>query len=122
MRELAGWGGVGVLAVMGALARITVDMVVRRRVRPHFPFPTLAVNASGSLMLGVLAGAGTAGWPLRLAGAALIGSFTTFSTWMLESGRLAEEGELLAAGVNVVGSLLLGLGAVALGWSIGAAL
>jgi CrcB protein len=122
MTELAGWTGVGALAVLGALARITVDAAVRRRVRLQFPLPTLAVNTSGSLALGVLAGAGTSGWALRLAGAALIGSFTTFSTWIFESGRLADEGELFAAGLNVAGSLLLGLGAVALGWSIGAAL
>jgi len=122
MRELAGWTGVGLLAVLGALARITVDAAVRRRVRLQFPLPTLAVNTIASLALGVLAGAGTSGWALRLAGAALIGSFSTFSTWMLESGRLADEGEPFAAGLNVVGSLLLGLGAVALGWSIGAVL
>lgn len=122
MRELAGWVGVGVLAAVGALARFAVGDAVQRRVRWPFPIGTLAVNTSGSFALGALAGAGASGWPLRLAGAALLGSYTTFSTWMFESGWLLEDSDLRGAGLNVVGSLLLGLGAVALGWAAGGAL
>jgi CrcB protein len=120
--ELAGWLGVGVFAAIGALGRFALDGAVTRRLRSAFPFGTVAVNASGSLALGVLAGAGVAGWPLRLFGAALLGSYTTFSTWMFESGRLVEEGELQGAALNLAGSLVLGLVAVALGWAGGSAL
>jgi CrcB protein len=122
MGELAGWAGVGVLAVVGALTRFTFGGAVQRRATPSFPVGTLAVNATGSLALGILAGAGVAGWPLRLAGAALLGSYTTFSAWMVETGELWERGRLRAAGLNVVGSLALGLAAVALGWAVGTAL
>ena len=58
---------------------------------------------------------------LLLTGTALLGSFTTFSTWMLESERLAERGEGGLALVNLAGSLALGLAAVALGWAVAAA-
>jgi CrcB protein len=59
---------------------------------------------------------------LLLAGVATLGSFTTFSTWMLEAQRLAEEGEGGLALWNVVGSIALGLAAAGIGWAIGAAL
>jgi fluoride exporter len=59
---------------------------------------------------------------LRLAGAALLGSYTTFSTWIADSGELLGRGEQRGAALNVIGSLALGLGAVALGWALGTAL
>jgi len=86
-----------------------------------FPFGTLAVNVLGSLVLGVLHGAGVTGDALLLAGTALLGSFTTFSTWMLETEGLRENGESRLAAANVLVSLALGLAAVALGWAAGAA-
>ena len=55
-----------------------------------------------------------------LAGTAFVGSYTTFSTWMLEGQRLAEDGDLAAAGANQLVSLGVGLGAAALGRLIGA--
>jgi fluoride exporter len=58
---------------------------------------------------------------LLLSGTALLGSFTTFSTWMVQSERLAEDGESSLALVNVAGSLTVGLAAVVLGWALGAA-
>jgi CrcB protein len=122
MGELAGWVGVGVLAMAGALARFTLGTGVQQRARSSFPVGTLAINTTGSLALGLLAGAGLAGWPLRLAGAALLGSYTTFSTWIADSGELLERGEQREAALNVVGSVALGLGAVALGWALGTAL
>lgn len=44
-----------------------------------------------------------------------IGAYTTFSTWLLESWHLAEDGAYLAAFVNVAGSVVLGVAAVLLG-------
>jgi CrcB protein len=113
---------VGVLAALGALARFVLGGAIQRRPSVIFPFGTLAVNASGAFALGVLAGAGAAGWTLRLAGAALLGSYTTFSTWLFESGALVEEGYAGRAVQNIIGSALLGLGAVGFGWALGGAL
>jgi fluoride exporter len=59
---------------------------------------------------------------LLLTGSAAIGSYTTFSTWMLETHRLGENGQLLLGALNVLISVLVGLGAALLGRSIGAAL
>jgi fluoride exporter len=120
MSAVFGWIAVGPLCALGATARFAIDGAFSRRVRSSFPSGILAINATGSLALGGLAGAGVAGWPLRLVGAALLGSYTTFSTWIVDTGRMARVRDDRAwAGVNLGGSLLLGLGAVALGWAIG---
>jgi fluoride exporter len=58
---------------------------------------------------------------MLLTGAATLGSYTTFSTWMLESHRLAEDGELGLAAANLVVSLLAGVAAAAAGWALGSA-
>lgn len=114
------WIGVGLLGGVGALLRFVVDGVIADRVGRDFPLGTFVVNMSGSVVLGLLVGLGLSGDGLLLAGTATIGSYTTFSTWMLESQRLVEDGELLVAGANVLVSLGVGLGAVALGRFIGA--
>ena len=57
-----------------------------------------------------------------LAGTAALGSYTTFSTWMLEAQRLGEDGEVPGLAANVVLSLAAGLVAAALGRAIGAGL
>ncbi len=67
----------------------------------------------------MLVGAGAAGNLYLLAGTAALGSFTTFSTWMFETYRLAEDSELRAALANALISLLLGFGAALLGRTIG---
>jgi CrcB protein len=87
-----------------------------------FPLATLAINVSGSLLLGLLTGLALSGNPLVLLGSATLGSYTTFSTWMLETERLTVEGRSRAALLNVLLSLAVGLGAAALGRAIGMAL
>jgi fluoride exporter len=116
------WIGVGLLSGAGAIARFALHTAVGRWKPSGFPFGTLAVNILGSASLGVLHGAGAAGDTMLLAGTGLLGSFTTFSTWMIESERLAAEGEAGPAAANIGVSLALGLAAVALGWAVGAAL
>ena len=91
------------------------------RAASAFPFGTLAVNLTGALALGVLHGAGVGGDALLLSGSALLGSFTTFSTWMVQSERLAAESEVGLALANVAGSLAVGIAAVVAGWALGAA-
>ena len=113
------WGGVGVLGGVGALLRFLIDGLVAARVGRDFPLGTFVVNITGATILGFLVGLGFTGDRLLLAGTATIGSYTTFSTWMLESQRLVEEGELAIAGANVLLSLGVGLGAAALGRLIG---
>ena len=114
--------GLGLLGGVGAVGRFLVDGAVTRRAGARFPFGTLAVNLSGALALGVLAGSGLGGDAYRLWAVGLIGAFTTFSTWALESHRLAEEGQGRLGGLNFAVSLVLGVLAAMLGRWIGSAL
>lgn len=118
----AAWIGVALLGALGALARFHVDTIVQRISRSSFPLGTLAINLSGALGLGVLTGSAVGGTSLVLIGSAGIGSFTTFSTWMFESERLAEDGEFGLALTNILVSLLVGVAAAAIGWQIGGVL
>ena len=118
--SVAVWIAVGLLGGIGALGRFLVDGIVAARTRREFPLGTLVVNLSGAALLGFLVGLGFTGNRLLLAGTATLGSYTTFSTWMLETQRLVEDGEVALAGANVVISLVVGVGAAALGRFIGA--
>ncbi len=113
------WLGVGGLGGAGALLRFLVDGVVATRTGRDLPLGTLTVNVTGAIVLGLFAGLAFTGDLLVLAGTALIGSYTTFSTWMLETQRLVEEGELHTAVGNTLLSLAIGLAAAALGRVIG---
>jgi fluoride exporter len=113
------WIAVAALGGAGAVARFVLDGAVAARAAGELPVGTLAVNLSGALVLGLLAGLALHGDALLLAGTATIGSFTTFSTWMLETQRLVEDGEARVAALNVVLSLAAGVAAVALGRAIG---
>ena len=111
---------------IGAPARYLTDLYVREWTRADFPWGTMAVNAVGSLVLGVLAGAAASGvlpgWVLTLAGTGFCGALTTFSTFSYETVRLAENGRWRSAALNVLGSLAVGSAAVSLGWLTGSAL
>lgn len=106
----------------GAVLRLRLDGAVEGRLGGVFPFGTLGINLLGSLVLGVLTGAGVATATMFVAGTGFLGSFTTFSTWMFETQRLGEDGELAAAGANLGVSVVLGLAAGAVGWVLGALL
>jgi fluoride exporter len=82
----------------------------------------LIVNLSGAALLGVLVGAAVSGDALLLAATATLGSYTTLSTWVFETHRLAQDDQLAIAAANLLGSLMVGFAALALGHSIGAAL
>jgi CrcB protein len=114
------WAAVVAIGGAGALIRFVVDAAVGRRVRREFPYGTLAINVSGSLLLGLVAGLAVGHDEALLAGTAAIGSYTTFSTWMFETQRLDEERQHRSAALNIGVSIALGLAAAALGRAIGA--
>jgi fluoride exporter len=113
------WIGVALLGGVGAIARFALDAAIGTRVDGSFPLGTLAINLSGALALGFVTGLALTGNALILVGTATIGSYTTFSTWMLESHRLTEDLEIPLALLNVVLSLLAGVAAAALGRLLG---
>ena len=122
MSVLLLWVAVALVGGAGSVLRFGVDGVLASTVRRGFPVGTLVVNISGAVILGLLTGLALGHDQALLAGTAAVGSYTTFSTWMLETQRLAEEGQHRAAAVNVVASLALGIAAAALGQLIGTAL
>jgi fluoride exporter len=122
MSAAAIWIGVAALGGLGAVARFLLDTTVAGRWRGQFPAGTFAVNITGTIALGLLVGLAPSTDAMRLAGTALIGSYTTFSTWMLEAERAAEEGEDRVAALNLALSLASGVAAAALGRAIGRAL
>jgi fluoride exporter len=116
------WLGLGALGGLGATARFALDGFVAARAGSSFPFGTLAVNLSGSLALGLIIGLTSNATALHLLATGLVGAYTTFSTWMFESDRLAEDGELGLGLANFVVSVVLGVAFAWLGTKIGAAL
>ena len=116
------WAGVVLIGGAGSVLRFLVDGMVSARTGRAFPYGTMVVNISGAVVLGLLTGLALSGDAALLAGTAAVGSYTTFSTWMLESQRLTEERQVRSAGLNIVVSLILGVAAAALGQAVGAAL
>lgn len=116
------WIGVMLMGGLGAVARFSLDRVVTKRIDRPFPFGTLAVNLSGAMLLGFFAGLSLSPHVALMVGTGFVGSYTTFSTWMLETQRLGEERQVVAAFANIAVSVVLGLAAAWLGQSIGAAL
>lgn len=109
---------------LGALLRYAVSSGVHALLGRGFPYGTLTVNALGSFAMGLLSvllverlAAGPHWRAALLVG--LLGAFTTFSTFSMETLMLLEQGALGRAGLNVAGNLLLCLGMAWLGLTIG---
>jgi CrcB protein len=114
------WAGVVVIGGAGSVLRFYVDGIVTAASGRAFPYGTMVVNLSGAVALGLLTGLALGGDAALLAGTAAVGSYTTFSTWMLETQRLTEERQHFKAAANIVVSLVLGVAAAELGRLIGA--
>jgi CrcB protein len=114
------WTGVVLIGGCAAVLRFVVDAAVGTRVGREFPYGTLVVNITGALLLGLLTGLTLGDDQALLADTAAVGSYTTFSTWVLEAQRLDEERQHGSAVANIVVSLVLGVSAAALGRVIGA--
>jgi CrcB protein len=115
------------LAVAGAagtLCRYWLSGLALRLCGERFPWGTLAVNALGSFLFGVV-------WTLAeerlvisgetrfLILTGFMGAFTTFSTFAFETGEQLRDGDVLLALANVTAQLVLGLGLLFLGMSLG---
>lgn len=110
--------GVLISGGVGGVLRFLVDGAVGRRVKRAFPYGTLVVNVSASILMGLVTGFS---FGLSDQALAAIGGYSTFSTWMLETQRLQEERQLRDAVTNVVVSMILGLMGALLGQWIAAA-
>jgi CrcB protein len=120
--SVGAWVAVGLLGGFAAAARFVLDFEISARARSEFPLGILAVNLLGAFALGVVAGSTLGGETATIVNGGVIGSFTTFSTWILDSHRLAVGGRAELAWLNIGVSLVAGFGAVALGHLLGSAL
>jgi CrcB protein len=111
----------------GATTRYLIETWISERADGAFPWGTLVVNVSGSLVLGLLFALAIERdvLPASIRGPVLIGfigAYTTFSTLMLESWRLIEGGAVGLGLANLIGSSVIGMVAVIGGLVIGRAL
>lgn len=108
---------------LGAVCRLVLDGMIRsgleHREDTPVPWPTITINLSGSLVLGVVMGLSfssvlPAGWAV-VVGSGFLGGFTTFSTACVEAVRLAQARRWAAAAATAFGVLLAGTAAAGLG-------
>lgn len=114
------WLAVAGVGALGALGRFLLDSLIAEHAGRDFPYGTFTINITGAVILGALTSSGLEGNLLLIAGTATIGSYTTFSTWMFETHRLAEDREPVRSTLNIAVSLLAGFAAALLGHTIGA--
>lgn len=112
------WLLVALGAAVGAPARYRTDRALAARLGAGFPYGTLAVNVAGSLVLGLLLGAGASADTRALLGTGFCGALTTYSTFSYETLRLAETGRPVRAVANVALSVLASLAAAAAGFAL----
>jgi CrcB protein len=104
---------------LGAPARYLLDGWIQDRSRGAFPWGTFLVNATGSLLFGLLTGLvlyhAFPDVPRVVLGAGFCGAYTTFSTFSFETVRLVEEGARTEALLNAFGTLVVGAAAATAG-------
>lgn len=116
------WVALG--GALGSTSRYAVGRAVARFVDGDFPWSTLIVNVSGSLLIGFLAGLVTVEGRPSLSPEArafvligILGGFTTFSSFSLETLNLVRQGAWVGAVGNVLASVVLCLLAVSIGFA-----
>jgi fluoride exporter len=124
MKVLFEYLAVGVVGSLGAMLRLLVATACGRIFGSDFPVGTLVINVSGCVLLGwfmtIIGDRLIVSDTVRLAVAVgFVGSYTTFSTFAYESNTLLQDGAVLKAGLNLVGSVLLGLLGVRFGIWLG---
>jgi len=118
------WVAIALGGAIGSMARHAANVAVGRVIGHPVPTATAIVNVLGCAVIGVLAGAIASGrlhmsLPLRtFVFVGILGGFTTFSTFGLDTLTLAHEGRPLAAAANVGVQVGFGLAAVFAGYAL----
>jgi fluoride exporter len=120
------WFAVAAGGAIGSLARFWLTAAMTALTGPRFPFGTLLINVLGSFVIGLVAGLTLT--PARMGlnpdfriflMVGICGGFTTFSSFSLQTLELIQTGDVVPAALYAVGSVLLCLTAVWLGWFLG---
>lgn len=114
------WIAVAAGGGLGATLRHAVNQIALQALGADFPWGTLAVNILGSFIMGVFVGAFALFWDasqtLRLfLTVGVLGGFTTFSAFSLDSVLLLQRGQLIEAVSYILGSVILSLGGLVAG-------
>lgn len=117
------WVALG--SALGGAARFFLSGFVGRRIGETFPWGTMAVNVTGAFAIGIIAAVASRyaafnepeSWQFAVVG--VLGSFTTVSSFSLQTLALVREGQFRRAGANILLSLALCLSTVALGFAAG---
>jgi fluoride exporter len=116
-------GYVGLGGAVGSVARYLLTVVIQQHAGSGFPFGTLVVNVTGSIVLGFLMRYGletaaTSPEMRLLLTTGFCGGYTTFSTFSYETARLLEDGEWRRGATYVLASVLLSLGGMLVGFAL----
>lgn len=96
---------------LGSAGRFGVGRLTLHQFGPHYPWGTLIVNLVGGLAMGILAGLlarfgeGAHGWR-HFVGIGLLGGFTTFSAFSLDTANMIQRGDLGGAGLYALASVI----------------
>jgi fluoride exporter len=110
---------VAVGGATGAVLRYLLERYTMQKRAMTFPLGVLIANVSASLIAGFAFARGTE-WVVALVAGGFAGSLSTYSTFALDTVRIAGQGSRSRAVLNVVASVILGLGAATLGFALGA--
>ncbi len=113
---------IGAGSFLGGVSRYLISQFVQAKFLSTFPFGTFVVNITGCLLIGLVFGLSERGnispeWRLFLA-TGFLGGFTTFSAFSNETIAMLRDGQLLSAATYVGASVLVGLVATFIGFSI----
>lgn len=114
---------VAIGAALGGVSRYYLSSVIQHRFGTTFPWGTLVINLTGSLLLGFIIRYALATPTVSVEMRALLttgfcGGYTTFSTYSYETATLLEDGQYSRAGVYALGSMVLALGATIAGFAL----
>lgn len=118
---------IGIGGSIGAMARYLLGGVVHQWVPGFFPYGTFVVNILGCLVFGLIVGlaesrfvVGPDARAFLLIG--VLGGFTTFSSFTFETFELVRSGQFVAAGVNIIGQVVIGFLLLWGGFAVGRAM
>lgn len=120
--NLLAWLLVPPAGALGALARHGTGRLVAKVMRRGAPWGVTVVNMLGSFVVGLIAGLALGQGAFLVVVLGFLGAYTTFSTWMLETDLMAEQGRHVAALLNLLGPAIGGMLLVAAGIAAGSAL